>query len=86
MGSQGELSAGWGTGNGGKVTGIRGINDRYKIDGEVKNSIRNVETKELVCMTHMHELRGMQGREGEREKKWDNCNSIINEIHLKLSK
>ena len=42
---------------GGKVQGIRSINGRYKIDGEVKNSIGNGETKELICTTHGHELR-----------------------------
>ena len=26
--------------------------------GEVKNSIGNVEAKELVCMIHRHELKG----------------------------
>ena len=26
--------------------------------GEDKNSIGNVEVKELICMTHGHELRG----------------------------
>ena len=26
--------------------------------GEVKNTIRNVEAKELTCMTHGHELSG----------------------------
>ena len=26
--------------------------------GEVKNSIGNVEAKELTCMTHGHELKG----------------------------
>ena len=26
--------------------------------GEVKNSIGNVEAKELICTTHGHELRG----------------------------
>ena len=32
--------------------------------GEVKNSVGNVEAKELVCMTHGHELKG--GHAGER--------------------
>ena len=27
-----------------------------KVQGEVKNSIGNVEAKELICMTHGHEL------------------------------
>ena len=51
--------------------------------GEGKNSVGNVEAKELVCMTHGHELqRGMcEGgvcRMEWTEGKWDNCNSIIN--------
>ena len=40
-----------------KVQGIRSINGKYKKDqGEVKNSIGNVEAKELICMTYGHEL------------------------------
>ena len=56
--------------------------------GEVKNSIGNVEAKELIRMTHGHELkwgsvggRGYVGRRGIKEGKWDNCNSIINKIY-----
>ena len=42
-----------------KVQGIRSINGRYKIrQGEVKNSMGNGEAKELICMTHGHDLRG----------------------------
>ena len=51
----------------------------------------NGEAKELICMTHGHELRwgnnggrvgtGQRGIKGR--KKWDNCNSIINKIYLK---
>ena len=48
----------------------------------------NGEAKELICMTHGHELRwgddgGRMGA-GERGKvgeKVDNCNSVINKIH-----
>ena len=50
----------WGGGGGRigeKVQRIRGINGRQKIGGEVKNSIGNGEAKELICMTHGHELR-----------------------------
>ena len=56
--------------------------------GEVKNSIRNREAKELVCMTHGYELRGDCWREcgykkkGEKVEKQDNFNSIINKIQL----
>ena len=53
--------------------------------GEVKNSMGNVEAKELICTTHGHELRW--GNDGGRRDKvegnnggeeWDNYNSIIN--------
>ena len=48
-----------------KVQGIRSINGRYKIDGEVKNSTGNGEAKELTCTTHGHALRwGMLVGEG----------------------
>ena len=51
---------------GGKAQGVRSITGRYKVDGEVKNSIGNVEAKELMCMTHGHELRGREcWREGK---------------------
>ena len=43
-----------------KVQRIRSINNRYKLDGEVKNSIGNREVKELICTTHGHELRGRE--------------------------
>ena len=56
---------------------------------QVKNSIGNVEAKELTCMTHGHELkgenvcgRGYAGRRGMKEGKWDNCNSIISNIFI----
>ena len=63
--------------------------------GEVQNSIGNGEDKELICMTHGQELRGegmLEGRESmewkglKGRKKWDNCNSIINNICLKKEK
>ena len=54
--------------------------------GEGKNSKGNVEAKELISMTHGHELKegnvggmrcaGWRGMKG----KWDNCNSIIKYI------
>ena len=44
--------------------------------GEVKNSMGNGEAKELLCMTHGHELRagndggtGCKGQKGTKEKK-----------------
>ena len=54
--------------------------------GEVKNSIGNVEAKKLVYMTYGHELkgrnaggRGCAGLRGIKGGKWDMCNnSIIN--------
>ena len=56
-----------------KIQEIRSINGRYKIDGEVENSIGNGEVKELVCMTHGHELRsgnaGGRGGAGQRRIK-----------------
>ena len=57
--------------------------------GEGKNSIGNVEAKELTYMTHGHELkqgnaggRGCAGQRGIKGKEWDNCNSIINKIYI----
>ena len=74
---------------GDKVQGIS-INGRYKIVGEVKNSMGNGEAKELICMTHGHEIRwGNDGGRGATEwrgikgrKKRDNCNNIINKIYF----
>ena len=43
-----------------KVQGIRSINGLQNRQGEVKNSMGNEEARELICMTHGHELnRGM---------------------------
>ena len=47
------------------------------------------KAKELIRMTHGHELRW--GNNGEyrvernkwEKKKWDNCNNIVNKIYLK---
>ena len=55
--SHGGLSVGRGR-MGEKVQGVRSINGRYKIDRGSKNSIGNGEVKELMCMTHGHELKG----------------------------
>ena len=77
--------------NRGKGTGTK----KYKWQiqnrqGEVKNSIGSGEAKEIICVTHGHELRGsgagekgVQGRGNKERVKWDNCNSIINKIQLK---
>ena len=41
-----------------KVQGIRSINGRYKRDrGEVKNSMGNGYSKEMMCISHGHELK-----------------------------
>ena len=52
------MSIGEWEGEGGKVQRISSIDDRWKIDGEGKNSVGNVEAKELISMTHGHELSG----------------------------
>ena len=44
--------------DGGKVQRISSTNGRQKIVGGGKNSIGNVEAKEVICMTHGHELQG----------------------------
>ena len=51
---------GEGKNEGEKVEGIRSINGRHGIDGGrgKNNSMGNGEAKELICMTHGHELRG----------------------------
>ena len=54
----------------------------------------NGEAKELICMTHGHELRwgNAGGGQGTRQRgikgreKWDNYNSIINKIYFKKHK
>ena len=66
------LSVGRGRGeNEEKVQGIRSINGRYKVDREVKNSMGNGKAKELICVTHEHELRlrneGGRGLKSRRE-------------------
>ena len=56
--------------------------------GMVKNSIGNGEAKELICMTHRHELKeecrweGVCRAERKKGEKWDNCNSIMNKIYF----
>ena len=47
-----------------KVQGIRSINGRYKIDRKRLRTIGNGEAKELICMTHGHELSGEMMVEG----------------------
>ena len=59
-----------------KVQGLRSIIGRYKIDrvgGGVRNSIGNGEAKELICMTHGHELRGeIAGGNEATGWRWEN--------------
>ena len=75
---------------GGKGTGNK--QHKWQIQnrqGEVKNSMGNGEAKELIYMTHGHELR--QGNDGGRvgtgqrgikvRKKMRQCNGIINKIY-----
>ena len=43
----------------------------------VKNSIGNGEAKELTCMTHGHELRGVDcWKEGGYQREWDKGGKI----------
>ena len=67
---------------GGKAQEVRSITGRYKNrQGDVKNSIGNVETKELICTSHGHGLRGGggAGREGQGRQKmrWENGTTVI---------
>ena len=64
----------WGGGGrraGGKVTGTK--KPKWQVQSrqeEVKNSIGNGEAKELICMTHGHELGGGEcwREEGTRQR------------------
>ena len=75
-----------GVGRGEREKGTKNKQHKWQIEnsqGRVKNSIGNVEAKELICMTHGHELQGGMwegggGQDGVKGGKWDNCNSIIN--------
>ena len=85
--SQGGLSVGeWEGEKGGK--GTENKQHKWQVQNrqeEVKNIV-NTKAKELISMTHGHELRqgnaGGRGVSGQRgikgRKKRDNCNSIIN--------
>ena len=72
-----------------KVQGIS-INGRYKINGEDKSCIGNEDAKELICMTHGHELSRVGNAGGveyrmewnKLEKQWKNLNSIINKMYF----
>ena len=73
-----------------KVQGLRNTNWQVQNrQGEVENSIGNGEAKQFICMTQGHELRegvlegmGIPGGGEQKEKTWDNSNSIINKIYL----
>ena len=59
--------------------------------GKDKNGIGNREFKELICTTQGHELSGgmlegcgVQGRRERKGENWENCDSIINKIYLKI--
>ena len=61
--------------------------------GECQNSIGNVEAKEVIRMTHGHELQGgnvggsgWAGWSGVKGGNWDNCNSIISKYIFKKLK
>ena len=72
----GDHMEGYQEGKGGKNRGKDTGNKQHKWqvqnrEGQVKNCIGNGETKELICMTHGHELRwendGGRGVQGGRE-------------------
>ena len=69
-----------------KVQGIRNIIGRYKIDRRRLSSIGNREAKVVIFTTHGRELKGGCWREwgyqleGAKQKKWDNCDCVINKI------
>ena len=52
-----------------KVQEIRSINCLQNRQGEVKNCIGNGEAKELICMTHGHELKGWNAG-GRGDTRW----------------
>ena len=52
------MGTGWGR-MGEKVQGLRSISRQIQNrQGDIKNSIGNERAKELICMTHGHELSG----------------------------
>ena len=78
----------WGSGSGrGGGKGTENKQHKWQVEnrqGEVKNSIGNVEARELITMTHGHELKGENvgaRQRGIKGGKWDNYNSIINKIY-----
>ena len=82
----------WGRGWGKRGKGTGNKTHKQQVQnrqGQAKNSIGNIEAKELVRTTHGHALTGGRcgaegaGQRGVKEGKWDNCNSIINKNILK---
>ena len=75
-----QRGSGWGE----RGKGTENKQHKWQVEyrqGEVKNSIGNVEAKELIYMTHGHGVKaGGGGAEGNKGKKWDKCNSIIKYI------
>ena len=78
--SFGGLSAGTRKGRmGEKVQGLRSTNwQGQKRHGDVKNSIGNGEAKDLLCLTHGHELgeetaggMGIPDKGGQSGKNWE---------------
>ena len=83
----------WGSGRGeNEGKGTENKQSKQQVEGrqeEIKNSIGNVEAKELLCTTHGHEVRWGNdggkvgaGQRGIKGGKWDNCNSIVNKIYI----
>ena len=76
---------GWGGRRmGEKVQGMRSIIGRYKI-GCIKNSTGDGEAKERG-EENAGGMGGTRKRRNKGEKKWDNCNSMINKIYFKKQK
>ena len=76
----------------GKERGVRSINGRYlqNRQGSLRIVWEMEKPKNLLYMTHGPELRwendgggGTRQRGIKGRKKWDNSNSIINEIYFK---
>ena len=73
---------GSGRGRGGE--GTENKQHKWQVEsrqGEAKNNIGNVEAKELICMTHGHELKGgnvcRRGCAGQRGMKGGNGTTVI---------
>ena len=79
-----------GVGGGERGKGTENKQHKWQVENgqrEGKNSIGNVEAKELISMTPGHELKGgmwagggICREEGSEGGKMDNCNSVIKYI------